>query len=547
MSKSRWLTLFLLIFAGCTSKATAPTASPDVQADVPAAQPDVTSADVAAAGPPTPAARGLAWSRNVVHIHSAFSHDACDNWITDHDGDVNQTCLLQLREGLCESGLDVAFMTDHPGRMKDHTFDELLFIHPELGDTPIGPAGQHHGNVIHCPKSATMPAHDLVTTVGYEGTHDLAVGLHGHFANQDLEGTSFADLGSLAEGKAAVAAIHEMKGLSLIAHSEEDDISVQRLVDLGIDGMEVYNTHANFKTIVGVSSKGATGNIGRVLLLDKLLGPVGTTPHPDLALMVMLDVQPEQAFLKWQAVNAQRRVTAVIGNDVHQNVVIPAFCKPMEGSICEGLQEDYPHLTKLLAAGGPIILADGKRIDHYTRLLRWVSNHTLLPVNTAVTERAEATKTAIRDGQTWAVFDALGHPEGMDWVAQDKATGKWVEAGGTVPLGSPLWVTLPTCVATPWAPWKTADTLTNDGKPTIQAVVWRIVAGQAVAQKLVTVSSATAQPGMPSVLKIVPDLPGRYHVELRITPRYLRPFLKGMEDFADKEQRWAVGNPIEVK
>jgi hypothetical protein len=391
-----------------------------------------------------------------------------------------------------------------------------------------------------------LPAHDIVVTVGYEGTHDMAGGLHSHFADGDLEGLSFADESTtLPEAQSAVAAIHEVKGLSLNAHSEEDDITVQRLVDVGIDAMEIYNIHANFKTIVGMSAKGATGNIGRVLELDKFLGDPALSPHPDLALMVMLDVQPEAAFTKFQAVNAQRRVTAVVGNDVHQNVNLDGFCTPGGSfeSMCEGLAEAYPNLVKMLKKGGPVMLADGRRIDDYTRALRWISNHSLLPADTATADLAEATKAAIAAGRTWAVFDALGDPEGLDWLAQNMKTGQWVEAGATVPLGSALWLRLPTaCKPMPWAPWQVADTLLPGQETQVIAHVWRIEPGQAEAKKFVTV---TGQWG--SSVKIVPDQPGRYHVELRIVPRHLRTALKTLGDFADKEQRWAVGNVIEIQ
>jgi hypothetical protein len=545
MNKLARLVLPVLLCSACGTKASTPVAQVDAAADVPTTD---LAADVSATVQvPTPAERGLTWTRNVVHIHSAFSHDACDNWITDHDGDVNQTCLQQLRVGLCESGLDVAFMTDHPGRMKDHTFDELLFVHPELGDKPVGEPGKHHANVVHCAKTATMPEHDLVVTVGYEGTHDLAVGLHGHF-DADLEGRSFADAATtLADAKLTVDAIHKAGGLSLNAHSEEDDISVQRLVDLGIDGMEVYNTHANFKTIVGLSAKGATGNIGRVVLLERFLGDPAQSPDPDLALLVMLDIQPEAAFLKWQAVNAQRRVTGLIGNDVHQNVVLPQICTPVEGSICEGLQDDYPHLAKSLENGGPLMLADGKRIDDYTRLLRWISNHTLLPKDTPADQRAEVTKQALRDGHTWAVFDALGDPQGLDFTSQDAKTKQWVEMGGTVAVGSKLYLTLPTVTPTPWAHWTAADVAAE--KPVVSAKLWRIVPGQDKAELVMTATGEAGQRVM-----VQPDLPGRYHVELRVAPKHLRKLLKGLKpvgdgapEFADVDLRWAVGNPIDIK
>lgn len=544
----------LSLLLGCSDDSKAgvdAVAAADLAAAIDTALDAVPDAD----GPPqlgTLAQRGLAVARNVVHIHSAYSHDACDNWISDHPGEVSPTCLQDLRTSLCESGLDVAFMTDHPGRMKDHTFTALLDIHLDQGDTPVGPVGAPYANVVHCPKSATLPAHDLVRTVGFEGTHNMAIGIHNHFKESDKEGTSFADADSkLEDAKASVAQIHLNKGLSCNAHSEEDDISVQRMVDVGLDAMEVYNTHANFKTIVGVSTRGAKMNLGRVFLLDKLLGDPAKSPDPDLALLIMLDIQPEAAFTKWQAVNAQRAVTAVIGNDVHQNVKLESYCGPggqLEG-LCDAFVDQYPSLVALLKKGGPVMTADGKRLDDYKRLLRWISNHTLVKAGTLAADLPEASKDAIKAGRNWAVFNILGDPAGVDFVGFDAKTSKWVEMGGQMSLGSKIHLRVPDVVPMPWAHWTAQDSHNPMDLPVVSLVMWRITPGVAKADKVATLSGTPGQ-----VLPFTADQPGKYHLELRVIPKHLRKLLNGLKEntegapeMADLDQRWAVGNPIEIK
>ncbi len=547
------LILPLILVGACQSKDSKAVSTLDAQGD---AQSDAvvapTDASATSDGLPTSlpplTERGWELRRSVVHIHSAFSHDACDNWITDHPGDVNQDCLAQLRTALCNSGLDVAFMTDHPARMLDHTFEELLFIHKDLGDTPVGPAGAPTANIIHCAATPVLPAHDLMINVGYEGTHDMAIGLHNHFDNKDLEGRSFADADTaLPDAVSTVQAIHAVGGISLNAHSEETDISAQRLVDVGVDAMEIYNIHANFLTLMGMTGSGGTPKLGRLLQLEAFLGDPATAPHSDLVLLAMLDIEPEAAFAKFQQVNALRPVTAVVGNDVHQNVKPDKYCAPdgQFAGACDGLKDQYPHLVAALTNGGPIMLSDGKRIDDYTRLLRWVSDVSLIPKQTPVQDRSEAIKTAFLTARNWAVFQLLGDPQGLDFAAWDGAKHAWVEMGGTVPLGSTLYLHFPALQPTPWAPWTLADAQIAGQVPEISANIWRIVPGATdptlVAEKALTVASNGA------TVQFKPTLPGRYHVELRIVPKHLRTLMKGLGKLVDTEQRWAVGNPITVK
>ncbi len=527
-------TTSLLLLNACSEKA----ATVDVAADT-AELADVAVDAAPAPGPPTPAARGWAKKRTIVHVHSAYSHDACDGEITK-TGKANPVCLQQLRDALCASGLDVAFMTDHPAHMKEYTFAELLQVDLKQGDSPVG--NPPVANILHCKALPEMPAHDVVMTVGYEGTHNMPVGLASHFTQIQYEGTSIADATTLSEARASIDNAHAVGGLCVNAHSEEDDISVQRLVDVGVDAMEIYNTHANFKTIVGFSAKGAKGDISRVFDLDAFVGPADKAPESDLVLLIMLDLQPEAAFRKWQQVLAQRHVTGVVGSDVHQNVVLDGLCTPggqIEG-LCDGLEGEYPDLVKMLRKGGPVILGDGQRIDDYRRVLRWVSNHVWLPAETAPEHMVEAMKIALKQGRSWAVYDVLGWPKDLDFVAEN--AGKWIDMGGETPIGSSLWLRTPAEVQpTPWAKWTAADTQKAGNEPQVQTLVWRIAQGADKAELVKTVD------GFGQLVEIKAALPGQYHAEVRLKPRHLRTLLKGIGGRSDAQERWAVGNPILVK
>ena len=66
------------------------------------------------------ARRGLQPARGIVHLHSPYSHDACDNHPRDPStGAVNEPCLQDLRVALCTDRIDFAAMTDHgPGERR---------------------------------------------------------------------------------------------------------------------------------------------------------------------------------------------------------------------------------------------------------------------------------------------------------------------------------------------------------------------------------------------------------------------------------------------
>ncbi len=51
--------------------------------------------------------RGRAWKRGIIHVHSPYSHDACDGDPMP-EGVVREDCLADLRAGLCAVAIDFA-------------------------------------------------------------------------------------------------------------------------------------------------------------------------------------------------------------------------------------------------------------------------------------------------------------------------------------------------------------------------------------------------------------------------------------------------------
>ena len=70
--------------------------------------------------------RGLKPARGIVHLHSPYSHDACDNMPRDANGVPNEPCLQDLRAALCTDHIDFADLTDHDDTMADESFTTLF-------------------------------------------------------------------------------------------------------------------------------------------------------------------------------------------------------------------------------------------------------------------------------------------------------------------------------------------------------------------------------------------------------------------------------------
>lgn len=332
--------------------------------------------------------RGLQPARGIVHLHSPYSHDACDNMPRDAQGVPNEPCLQDLREALCVDRIDFAALTDHDASMADEDFPTLFSMRGT--DQPVlDGSGAQIASRMTCDDG-----HVVTFTVG--GENDLMpVMLHRHVpgtVQQRHDTYNGVDA-------AAVQAFRDAGGLVWIAHTEQHDIA--QLRDLQPDGIEVYNLHANIDPKI----RGPYLNLDPDAAITAAVQFADTTdghPEPDLALLSF--IEPNQpAIDRWnQVLGDGRHVPATAGSDAHENAL-------------------------------PIMLADGERGDSYRRVLRWFSNVVLVndPQDPAQVE------AALAKGRLFAVFEMLGTPEGFDIHA---GAG---ELGDTVPVGTTLEVTVP--------------------------------------------------------------------------------------------------------
>ena len=332
--------------------------------------------------------RGLVPARGIVHLHSPYSHDACDNMPRDAQGVPNEPCLQDLREGLCVDHIDFAALTAHDASMADEEFP-TLFSMRGTDEAIVDGSGAQIASRMTCDDG-----HRVTFTVG--GENDLMpVMLHRHVPG---DATQRHDTYNAVDA-AAVQAFRDAGGLVWIAHTEQHDIA--QLRDLQPDGIEVYNLHANIDPKI----RGPYLNLDPDAAIVAAVQFADTQPgHPEPDLALLSFITPNQpAIDRWNQVLADgRHMPATAGSDAHENAL-------------------------------PVMLADGERGDSYRRVLRWFSNIVLVndPQDPAQIE------AALAKGRLFAVFELLGTPEGFDIHA---GAG---ELGDTVPVGTTLTVAVP--------------------------------------------------------------------------------------------------------
>ena len=360
--------------------------------------------------------RGLVHRRAVVHLHSPYSHDACDShgWV---DGQLDVACEDDLRAALCADRYDVAFVTDHPDYGDAQPFEALF--HAREGDRWIEDDGGRFALDQACPGEERV----VQWRAGFEDEL-MPVGLRRHV---DADPARRHELLN-ATGAESFAAIHGAGGRVFLAHTEqrarEDLIAWQ---DLGLHAIEAFNVHAMFAPNI---RQEALGLDPTAWITD--IAPFtaeGSAAAPDL---LFLAVHQEQTVSveHWDALLQRGPMMATAGADAHQNVL-------------------------------PLIISDGERVDSYRRGLRWFS--TMLLANGT---DAAAIDEAVAARRAFITFEALGTPTGFDLHVEDADGGVW-EMGSDAPAGT-LVVTCPTLAdGSPYGPRapEIAVTVYRDGAP----------------------------------------------------------------------------------
>jgi hypothetical protein len=442
------------------------------------------------AGPPAPAwprtlpstetlgeRRGRRIARSIVHVHSPLSHDACDGegWV---DGELaDPDCLAHFRASLCDLRIDAAMVTDHAPHVNEVDFRGALWLRDQdeaIGDPPYAAR-----------MACDDATHRTLLTVGSENRL-MPLGMQRH-PGEGLSGDALVDLydGSSPE---ALAALRETGALLWVAHTEQQ--TVDDLRTWGVDGLELYNLHADVDPRIREAHlNDTTSDFG--LLLEFMRANLRLAP--DLSVLAFLS-RHDVSLARWDTLLAEgRRVAGTGGCDAHEN----AFAT---------------------------ILADGERADSYRRMMSWITNHLVVDEISP-----EGVREALQAGRLYATHEVLGTPIGFDFVAEAPREGggeATFEMGDEAPLGATLRVQRP----------RLPEGFPSDPAPELTVVLYRAAEGGAVEVARSTDDELTFEA----------DVAGAYRVEVRMMPNHVVPFVAMRADRLVREVTWVYSNPIFV-
>jgi len=333
------------------------------------------------------APRGYRIARTIIHLHTPYSWDGCDKNGLNADGVTpNEACLSQLRAALCKNRVDFALLSDHPDNMHKFEFPQLLLN--QSGDQLITSGADTIANQLQCQESDSSP----IVTVGFEDQLMSTMMTKHPSATQAARYTDYT-------GTATAAQVTNLKtaagAVVFVPHTESREVSA--IQALGVDGIEVYNLHANLDPKIRSTYLGLDHFDGVMDILSYWLDPY-QGQEPDLAFVSFLRIA-EVYMTKWNTLIGQgQQLMGIAGSDSHQNV--------------------FAYMAR-----------DGERLDSHRRLLRWFSNHVL------VSDMSYASlKSALQNKRSWIAFEGLGTPYGMDFYAQTGTTQ--VGPGGTMTMVS---------------------------------------------------------------------------------------------------------------
>lgn len=468
--------------------------------------------------------RGYKALRGIIHAHSIYSHDGCAPDAPPLGSIESLKCENEMRLAPCISGIHFIMQTDHPANVASADFLDALHYRPEEGDAIMKDEEERPlANRVKCPEGSLVPY--FYFYLGTEGgKKNMPVALAGPVP-QEVFSTGYADQVPLEEAQAAIAKVHALGGVALAAHTEEDDISLQRIVALPLDGIEIYNFHANI--LKAFENFEALMEIDRFMAPKDALGPVA-----DLAFLTFL--QPVKRDVeKFDAAASEVHLVHVAANDVHRNVEVPSICPDgvLPGSFCGNLAEaGYPYFAELLSKGGPIILRDGDRLDSYARSYRWFSNYLLV-----TSDDPDVMRKTLRRGRAFSAFDGFGMPSGFDFFAMK--AGTIYEMGEELHFeeGIVLYVRTPTLQEPPWG-------IPGVTEYASARLFTRLIAATKTESKVVL---AIEGQGMTAAFPV--SQPGVFRVECDIIPLHLRPALTNVEHLSEKTFPYIYSNAIFVR
>lgn len=337
-----------------------------------------------------PEVRDHATRRGIVHLHSPWSHDACDGRPLDDDGAPDADCLAALRRGLCAAQVDVAWLTDHPAHAVEQDFLERLHVGED--DELVRIDGREAAVRWSCGDSTSV-----LLRPGLEDEL-MPLGMTAALSDSVEQRTALAN----DDSSEAIATMRARGALVAVAHTEGRSAEwLERVVQDGVGAVELFNIHAAFDPGIRQEDLGLEG-----LSWAQQLGPF-TDPAsgvaPDLLMLTVLQAQTP-SLAHWDALlQAGHSVVATGGTDAHQNVL-------------------------------PAELPDGERGDSFRRMLRWMSHHIRVPAGTDGDDPA-ALQELLAAGRFSVVFELLGTPADVDLVLETD-DGRTIETGESGPGGT---------------------------------------------------------------------------------------------------------------
>ena len=325
-------------------------------------------------------ARGFRQLRTIAHLHSHWSHDACDG-NPQPEGVPDEACLMDLRQGLCDVRIDVAFLSDHPGHVEETDYQTLLLLRD--GDEPVmGADGDPVANRMTC-----EDGHRVLMLPGVESGDMMPFALD---ATMD-------DYGPMTPQ--AYDRIDDAGGVKWIAHTETRDLA--DLATVGLEGIELYQLHANLapdlrEEFLGLDPFGFLGDVGPFFFAES--HGIADPPHPDLAPLGFLLLN-EPSIVALETLGQTQRLGITGGTDAHQNVF-------------------------------PSDAGDGERIDSYRRMMRWFNTRLHVDLAEDADPSPALVEAALREARSTIAFEVFGTPVGFGMWTEGAAG----ELGDEVPF-----------------------------------------------------------------------------------------------------------------
>ena len=422
--------------------------------------------------------RGYSVIRAITHFHSPYSWDACDkNGMPG--GVVDSACYQDLVDAMCKNRVNYLFLTDHPDSMAQYEMSQLLLA--KDGDQLIlNQSGDPYAKIVGGCANGFKPTF----LVGYEDKI-MAMGMTKH-----LESTAQARLTAYGDDSNAIRLRLANETGAIVAVPHTESRSLASIQSLNPHAVEITNFHAAVDPKIRKTHLGVPPFSQIATFISYLIDPYGQL-LPDYGLLALIQTFPVY-FNLWNSLIASGyHVTGISGTDSHQNVL-------------------------------PQKAADGERLDSHRRVARLMSSHWLVS-----SDSVSEVKNAIINGRGWIVFEILGTPVDMDFLARVGSTT--IGVGDSISLnGASATIQVP-------LPTLHKDSPQGDKAPVIVIRLKQVLTG---GEDQVVATSVNAP------LSYVTSQTGAYRAELSIVPYHLKKYLGPFSNLSEDSYPWIITNHL---